>query len=123
MNVRTVARRPITLTVLCYLYTAIIILTVLLFVRLYYNNPYATEATRFAYLVMMFSQLPLLASVAMMYFGKRAGIWLFLAGKILFFALPSLLAQRDLLGLMTPVFFIESAIFFILFGRQFQKRS
>jgi hypothetical protein len=48
---------------------------------------------------------------------ERAGIWLFLIGKVLFFALPAL-AGVDVMGLMTPIFFIESATFFILFGKR-----
>jgi hypothetical protein len=112
-----------TLSLLCYVYAAVLLVTIMLFVRLYNNDPYADDSTRTAYVYMMFSQLPVAIAVLLMYQRKMAGLWIFLMAKIFFFVLPSLLGKPDLLGLATPVFFMESAVFFVLFGMQFKKRT
>ena len=64
-------------------------------------------------------QLPIIVGVVFMYFLKRMGLWLFLLGKVLLFVLPSI-AGVDVMGLMAPIFFIESATFFFLFGKRIQ---
>ena len=94
----------------------------LLYVRLYHHNSNASILERKWYLVMIAIQLPVIAGVLLMYFLKRIGIWLFLLGKVLFFALPAI-AGVDVMGLMTPIFFIESITFFILFGKRIQYMS
>lgn len=112
-----VQKRPVSLTIICALYVGVIALTILLYTRIYNFNPNATAFERKWYLFMIAMQLPILAGVVLMYLLKKTGFWLFLGGKVLFFALP-IIAGADVLGLMAPIFFIESAIFFILFGKR-----
>jgi hypothetical protein len=110
-------KRPVSLTVICFLSLAAIVLTVVLYVRIYNRNPYAGILEKKWHLIMIALQLPIIVGVVLMYFLKRMGLWLFLLGKILFFVLPGI-AGVDVMGLATPIFFIESATFFILFGKR-----
>src|SRR5688572_15602321 len=110
-------KRPVSLTVICFLCLAAIVLTVVLYIRVYNRNPYAGILEKKWYLIMIALQLPIIVSVVLMYFLKRMGLWLFLLGKVLLFVLPGI-AGLDVMGLMTPIFFIESATFFILFGKR-----
>ena len=112
-------KRPVSLIVISLLCLLAIALTVALYIRLYNRNPYAGALERKWYVIMITMQLPVIAGVLLMYFLKRIGLWLFLLGKILFFALPAI-AGVDVMGLMTSIFFIESATFFILFGKRIQ---
>jgi len=115
-------KRLVSLRIISALCIGVIILTVLQYARLYCYNPYAGTPERLWYLIMIALQLPILAGVIAMCFSKKIGLWLFLLGKILFFALPGM-AGVDVMGLLTPVFFIESATFFILFARRMQYMS
>lgn len=126
--------RPVSVTLICILCLLVITLTVLLYARQYNfytsissdDNPninqYPTDVKTFRAkwdLIMIFLQLPIIAGVILMYFLKRTGFWIFLAGKIIFFVLPFMAGTRDaVFGLMTPIFFIESATFIILFGKR-----
>jgi len=110
-------KQPVSLTIISSICLVAIVLTVVLYIRLYNGNPYAGALERKWYLIMITIQLPIIAGVLLMFFLKRMGLWLFLLGKILFFALPAI-AGVDVMGLMAPIFFIESATFFILFGKR-----
>lgn len=71
--------------------------------------------------IMIFLQLPIIAGVVLIYFLKRIGLWIFLSGKIIFLVLPFIAGTGDdVFGLAFPIFFIESATFFILFGKRVQ---
>jgi hypothetical protein len=119
MNQRTAQiemRRSTTLTVTCIICLVVIFLSIVLFVSNYVHYP--DEGTQKQwFLLFILLQLPVIAGVVLLYFRKRVGLWIFLLGKILFFALPAI-AGVDALGFLTPVLFLESAIFLILFGRQ-----
>ena len=69
------------------------------------------------FLIIILLQLPIITGVIMMFLLKRAGIWVFLLGKIAFLFLPPI-AGFDTLGMAFPLFFIESATFFVLFGKR-----
>lgn len=127
-------KRPVSLTIICILCLAVITLTVLLYIRHYNfytsvsndNNPnvnqYPADVKTFRAkwnLIMIFLQLPIIAGVVLMYRLKRIGLWIFLIGKVIFFALPIIAGTGDdVFGLAFPLFFIESATFFILFGKR-----
>lgn len=129
-------RRPVSLTVVCILCLMVIILTILLYIRQYdfytsisndndpsvnhYNSDVKIFRSRWD-LIMISLQLPITAGVVLMYFLKRIGLWVFLLGKVIFFALPSIAGTDDeVFGLAFPLFFIESSTFFILFGKRVQ---
>jgi predicted nucleic acid-binding Zn ribbon protein len=132
-------KRPVSLTIICILCMAVIALAVLLYIRQYDfytsisndNNPNvnqypaAVKAFRAKWeLILIFLQLPIITGVVLMYFLKRIGFWIFLAGKIIFFVLPFVAGTGDdVLGLALPLFFIESATFVILFGKRIQYMS
>jgi hypothetical protein len=119
MAIVSASKRPVSLTIISFLCLAVIVLTIVFYIRVYNHDSFASALEHKWYLIMVALQVPIIAGVVLMYFLKRSGIWLFLIGKILFFALPAI-AGADVLGLMTPIFFIESAMFFILFGKRLQ---
>ena len=122
MSDAVVKKRPVDLTILSGLCLGVIVLTILFFISLYNHKADGSILDKKWYLVMIAVQLPIIAGVIAMYLLKRIGIWLFLLGKVLFFALP-FIAGVDVMGLMTPIFFIESATFFILFGKLVKNMS
>ena len=127
-------KRPLSLTLICILCLAVITLTILLYIGQYNfytsvfndNNPNvnhypaAVKAFKAKWdLIMISLQLPIIAGVVLMYRLKRIGLWIFLIGKVIFFVLPIIAGtDNDVFGLAFPLFFIESATFFILFGKR-----
>ena len=111
--------RPKSLTIITFLCLVAIVLTILYFLKIYNRSPYVGSLEHQWQFIMIAIQLPIILGILFMYFLKRLGIWIFLIGKILFFGLPAM-AGVDTMGLMTPIFFLESAAFFILFGKQIQ---
>lgn len=110
-------KRPVSLTIICFLCLAAIVLTIVLYIRIYNRNPYAGALEHKWYIILIALQLPILAGVLLMFFLKRLGFWVFLVAKVLFFVLPAA-AGADVMGLMAPIFMIESATFFVLFGKR-----
>ena len=94
-------------------------LTILLYIRVYNHNPYASQVDRKWYIFLILWQLPIVVGVIMMFLMKRIGLWIYLISKIVLFGLP-LLAGIDVFGLAFPILLIESATFFILFGKRIQ---
>ena len=115
INIAT-SKRPASLVIISCLCLTAIAITVIMFIRMYNYNPYAGPSEKNWYMVMIALQLPIIAGVMLMYQLKKVGLWLFLCGKVLLFALPAI-AGVDVMGLLTPIFMIESATFLVLFGR------
>jgi hypothetical protein len=129
-------KRAVSLKIICILCLIVITLTILLYIRQYNfytsifndNNPnvnhYSPRVKIFRAkwdLIMIFLQLPIIAGVLLIYFLKRIGLWVFLLGKVIFFVLPFIAGTGDdVFGLAFPLFFIETATFFILFGKRVQ---
>ena len=110
------SKRPASLVIISCLCFAAIAITVIMFIRMYNYNPYAGPQEKNWYIAMIALQLPIIAGVMLMYQLKKVGLWLFLSGKVILFALPAI-AGVDVMGLLTPIFMIESATFLVLFGR------
>ena len=112
-----ITERPISITIISILCLAVISLTIYMCVHSFYTYPYANSFEKRGYVFIILLQLPVITGVIMMFFLKRAGIWVFLLGKIAFLFLPPI-AGFDTLGMAFPLFFIESAVFFVLFGKR-----
>jgi hypothetical protein len=112
-------KRPVSLTVLCLVYLIVLALTVLLYINLYTAGPYEHAFALKWTIIMISLNIPMLLGVIFMYRLRRIGLWMFITGKILFFAIPQLAGTTDsVMGLATPLFFLESSVFIILFGNR-----
>jgi hypothetical protein len=113
------SKKPISLVITSILSLAATAFYIILYAVFPVDAPYPISFSLLWAGIMIFMHLIVAVATVLMLRRKLLGIWIWLLAKVALFVIPQIAGTIDsVLGLLTPILFLESAIFLIAFGMQ-----